>query len=298
MPQQEAFKFLAGRSPDVPTDPSQFEETWKRAKNAVEQGPPANLDAEPEVLPPESEPHLARLKEQVHFKEAVGQYKAWSIQSLLIDRLLSIQRYIDEAYALESVGNISGSETAKALEIALPIERTPKNVMSQIDPVAKSISVFSHNIDLRVHGPAQGQDPNTKRLTFGFQVGWGTPMITVAHLSGRYILKNGYHRVLGLRKRGFERVPALVFEATRLEDTGANRPGFAGTELLTSAHPPNMADFYAEGVSVSLNLRPVTKVLRITAEEFLLPVEITQPPPPAPSNGSPLEDGERKRFQG
>src|SRR5260221_7149777 len=95
---------------------------------------------------------------------------------------------------------------------------------------------------------------------------WGQ----VTELEGRYFLKNGYHRVWILRNQGDQFVPAIVTKARSVEDIGAG-PGFFPPALILSDQPPLVRYFFDDVLAPELRLKSTMKVIRFTAQEFILP---------------------------
>lgn len=265
MPLADADRYLRGRSPDVPADAREFGAFWKRFNDATAGGPPPDLDAAPKPL--EASHHANELVNQPAFKAAVAKHH-WALQTVRIDALLCTQRRVDEGFAALSTGGVTPTDPQRIREVALPLDRDPRPVETKVE--GKTVTVSYDSPDLRLIGPVHSYDPATDRTTVGFTVGWGSPFVTVSRIGERHFLKNGYHRVFGLRARGVERVPAVVLEAARLEDTGAGRPGFFGAEALESARPPTVAAFFDDGLSVSVRVPTSTKRFRVTVEESVV----------------------------
>jgi hypothetical protein len=125
------------------------------------------------------------------------------------------------------------------------------------------------------------------------------PFIQVAHFRDRYILKNGYHRVFVVRSAGVHHVPCILVEAESLADAGGGRPGFFQEPLLMSRSPPTFSSFFLDTIAPPLKMHALTKVVRILAEEFVLP-GVVQPQatpelpekPSVPSSPVSTEKGE------
>jgi hypothetical protein len=264
MPHDEAERFLRGRSPDVPAGASEFKRLWQAASTRAARGPAPKADARPQPL--KAPRHVARLAKQPRFREVVARHR-WSLQTVAIDALLSVQRRVDEGFASKSVGDIDPDDAAAVLEVALPLSSKARPVQTKVERRAVTLSTDSP--DLRVLQPFTSYDPASDRTTVGFTVGWGSPFVTVARVGSRLVLKNGYHRVYGLRAFGVERVPAVVLEARRMEEAGAGRPGFSSGELLSGPRPPTVASFFDDAVSVSVRVPTVTRFVRVHAEDGL-----------------------------
>ncbi len=85
-------------------------------------------------------------------------------------------------------------------------------------------------------------------------------------------IRDGYHRLCGLIALGATVVPCIHIKARTFEETGAARPGFFGYEVLYSDRPPQLRDFLDDRQSLEVTTAAVRKVVRIRAEEFVVPV--------------------------
>src|SRR5439155_2629740 len=94
-------------------------------------------------------------------------------------------------------------------------------LLVNFNPVTNTFNIVTDNLDFRIVGNVQGQDPQSGRRFFGFALGSGLPQISVAEYKGRYLLKNGYHRAYVLAKAGHERIPVLLVSVNNYADTGA-----------------------------------------------------------------------------
>jgi hypothetical protein len=72
--------------------------------------------------------------------------------------------------------------------------------------------------------------------------------------------------------QGFERIPCIFIIARSFEELGAATPGFFPYETLFSDHPPFLRDFLDEAVSISAKQTAIRKVIRISAEEFVVAI--------------------------
>ena len=64
----------------------------------------------------------------------------------------------------------------------------------------------------------------------------------------------------------------MLIDGADFGDTGAARPGgFFPEELLFSAKPPQFLHFFAVGLASDVVLRAKMKIIRVRAEEFVVP---------------------------
>ena len=94
--------------------------------------------------------------------------------------------------------------------------------------------------------------------------------LNVAHYQGRYFIRDGYHRAVGLLHNNAEPqiiIPCILIEAQTLNQTGW-RPGMIAEAVLLSDHPPYISDFWDEEVSRELLQRAKRRVFRIRLDLF------------------------------
>lgn len=147
---------------------------------------------------------------------------------------------------------------------------------SQIEERAFTISTTNPN--LRILGPVQGiasiaPDPSTPTRNVpqvGFAIDLGTPFIQVVEFQRRWFIRDGYHRCYGLLQRGINRIPCVFVKARDFSETGANRPGFIGQEVLMGPRPPMLTDFLDTTFSIDVRQPSIVKVVRVVAQEFMV----------------------------
>ena len=62
----------------------------------------------------------------------------------------------------------------------------------------------------------------------------GSPYVQIAHWSGRYFVRDGHHRAVGLLARGIHVVPAILIKARSGHIRGRTR---CGTRCGADRHP-------------------------------------------------------------
>jgi hypothetical protein len=269
MGEQEALNFLRSMCIlDVKTD-DEVKEIWRKAKAAVEVSSPVDFSAEVLGIDKEFAGQLDVVSKDPLFPEAIQQRKS-SFKLVEIDKIVCFQQYIITDYSKELAKEYDLSDVGRLIDFCLPSKRAKRPIAVVSAP--QEFTILSSSQDLRVLGPSQMQDPVTKRTVFGFGVGWGSPFIQVVKFKGLYFLRNGYHRVYEIRRGAVTHVPCILIEGESFADTGAMKPGFFGEQLLTSDRPPIFADFLSDKIAPPLHMKPFTKVVRVRAEESVLPV--------------------------
>lgn len=275
MGEQEALNFLKSMCILRAKTDEETKEIWQNAKSAVEVS--SGLKTPIEVLDIDEKfgGQLEAVSKDPLFPEAFQQ-KKWSFKLVEIDQLVCFQQYVITDYSRELTKEYDLSDPAQLIEFCLPSKRAKRPIA--VTSSQQEFTLLSSSQDLRVLGPAQMQDPVTKRTVFGFGVGWGSPFVQVVKFSGRYFLRNGYHRVYQIREAAVKHVPCVMIEGENFADTGAIRAGFFGEQLLTSNHPPMFADFFSDKIAPPIHMKPFTKVVRVRADESVLPLIL----PPTP----------------
>jgi hypothetical protein len=103
----------------------------------------------------------------------------------------------------------------------------------------------------------------------------GGPFFEVARFRNRWFLRDGYHRAYALLAAKVFFIPAVIVEATTIEELGANQPWFFSEEILFSHAPPRVADFLDDDLVLEYDRPALIKTLRIKMEETLTPATYT-----------------------
>ncbi len=275
MEEQDAINFL--KSCILSASDDEIREFWRKAKSEVDSL--SIPDLTPEIIEIEDtfKEQLDTVSKNPLFLEAVQQRK-WEFKFIEIDKLVCFQKYVDTDYSDEIAKEYDFSNTSELIDFCLPEKPLKRPMGIAFAPQEHSYTIFSSSPDLRIIGLMQNQDPINKRQSFGFLVGWGVPYIQVIKFKDRYFLKNGYHRTYVLRKNGIRYLPCILSESENFIDTGAVNPGFFSQELLMSNKPPIFANFFSDNFSPNLQMRHMTKIVRVKAEEYVLPGMVQFPP--------------------
>jgi len=126
---------------------------------------------------------------------------------------------------------------------------------------------MSPNPNLRIAGhfagPLQGAAPGPPLL--GFFVAFMPSFVQVARFEGRYVLRDGYHRALGLLASGISQVPAFVRDFDAIEQMVP--PGMLPQGAWLGTTPPVLPDYFDNGVAATVALPAVQKLLIVQAIE-------------------------------
>lgn len=191
----------------------------------------------------------------------------YEIVSFPISHLVAMQRTVTtDAY--EDLPT-EDDEFEELLEYCLPTEGqsiTFGNEISTEGGEFNGYQVISRDPNL---GSAMQikNTPNGHEIIF--QIGGSPNFVQIKQYKGRYILKNGYHRVVKLYEAGRTHVPAVLSDAESWEDVTQNADHF-GPQVVLQDRPPLVTDFLADWAK-SIKRPATNKVIRVMQETTSFP---------------------------
>jgi hypothetical protein len=159
------------------------------------------------------------------------------------------------------------------LRFCLPLRDETQKTAHPVafNSATNTLTMATENLDMRIIGNFQGEDPETGRRIFGFACGRGLSQMSVVAYKGIYMVKNGYHRAFALLEEGHKFMPCIVVKADNYQFTGAGGPGFFPFDLMLSDRSPLLSDFQSEAAVT--HLRPLLRmVVSIHAEAQIITV--------------------------
>jgi hypothetical protein len=147
-------------------------------------------------------------------------------------------------------GAISGPDDLQAIaRVCLPLDAKidPETVNFEQGPPFR---MRTTNANARVQRYGFGEPhPDSGLIPVVFLVGEAEPCIQVIEFKGRFYLRNGYHRAVGLMRRGVQQLPALVMHAAKWEDVNHELgkgwffdPRRLGADMPTLRHFANASE--------------------------------------------------------
>ncbi len=270
-----ASNYLQGQG--VPLKPHELESLKAeiRRARAYVQALPSRKGEPPEIRPMEGTIE-ARLKSQLEpestFQEHLIGMRDPNFAWVELSKLIVFQPQINTKY-VESFSPPPESEPAKVVEFCLPptSKAQSKQVVQGFNPVSNTFTIVTDNLDFRILGNVQGEDPQSGRKFVGFAYGGGLPQMSVVEYKGQYILKNGYHRAYALFRAGHKFLPTLLVHTDSYANTGAGAPGFFPVDTVLSDRPPRLADF-STPAAVAIPRRLLRVMVTVHAEVQVFPV--------------------------
>jgi hypothetical protein len=278
MPRDEAIGTFLGRAQMPNDDVTEFAERWNAAHQALERRELYNLPVPAlQEIPPELEQRANAFRTRPDVLAAL-QGLNWALGIADLEHVLSFQKTVTEEHALDRVAGVDPDDLAGLFTLSLPDPAGPTNLEFAADADHKGLTFFSPNPNLRFGGhviqqgqiPAAAGQPAQTLNVAGFVISHGAPFIQVAEHNGRWFVRDGYHRCYGFLRRGIRRVPCVFIRARSLDELGANQPVFVRPEVLFGDRPPFLRDFLDDRVSATTQHRDIRKILRVSAQEFLI----------------------------
>ena len=247
----------------------------ERARRAVAARPEGiDQDGLVRAAPPELAEHIRGLQAS----QATQPYYAegWRVALVDLTRVVACQPFTVSDQATNRVAAIDPEDLDSVAALTLPTTQG-EPVTARFDPLQRAWIVMSANSNLRIVGPAgpplqpsgETQVPPTGAL-LGFGVLNGVSFMQVACLRGRYYLRDGYHRALGLLNRGITIVPAFVRDITAFEEIFPDPRTLLPQDAYLGSRPPVLPDMLDDTVSASVQVPAVQTMIVISGMQFPL----------------------------
>ena len=202
----------------------------------------------------------------------------WTLGIADLEHVLSFQKTVVEDHALDHVAGAEANDFAGLFPICLPDPAGPINIECAVDADHKGLTFVSSNPNLRLGGhviqqaeiPAAAGQPTQRLNVAGFIFNFGAPFIQIAEFNRRWFIRDGYHRCYGFLRRGIRHIPCVFVHARNFDELGANQPAFIRQEVLFGEKPPFVKDFLDDRVSATTQHKDIRKILRVSAQEFLI----------------------------
>jgi hypothetical protein len=269
MPEDEAIATLLGRNREPDDDLTALSARIERARASLAARAPF-VATDPLVL--HDRTRLDELAQRDDIKASFAGMH-WTVEMVDMALVQSLQVAIKVDGLDERIGPVV-ADPAELWELCIPTERKdpPRGAFKDADQRGYTLS--SLNPNLRVAGSkvdtmevVTAAGP-IKVQAVMFFVSFGHSYMHVAHHGGRYFLRDGYHRVVGLMAAGITKMPCLVVNMQgSFEEIMPGRQSFP-RDVCFSDRPPLVSDFLDDAVADDFR-RPVSrKVIRIRTEEF------------------------------
>jgi hypothetical protein len=201
---------------------------------------------------PELEDYIGRLRAHADFMPYAKE--GWTVAVADLTRVGALQQTVSWDPAESRLVDTEPTNMQMLAALTLPIRHAQEAVPLQFDPALNTWIVNSRNPNLRIMGhfntPIDAGDGQTY-LGCGFLVAVSPSFLQVVRWRGRYLLRDGYHRSLGLLSRGVTHVPVLFRELGDF-DVLERLPGMLPETSFLGERPPMLADYLSDTVSAAV----------------------------------------------
>lgn len=251
--------------PDVSDDA--LRPHWQAARAQL--GP-----ATPSAGYPKIDPLPASAK---HHMDALMQ-KPWLMQSLHTSLLGAAFQMVELAplIAYQLTVDCDRSDHHNGGAAHVPAEAEIFAMCLPLDPVVENVQVHQQSNNALI--TSAGLNFRTFQVGFmntpfghfvGVQVGPSVPLLHVVRYNGRCYLHNGFHRAVGLLKRGITHAPCVVRDVPDAAAAGINPPGTFSTNVLEAADPPTVAHF-ANGRAYDVTLKRFKRSIHVSWSDYVI----------------------------
>ena len=240
-----------------------------QARNAVLARPPIT-DVSSAVSDPGDElsTYLDTFRSQTAFQPFATE--GWEVKIADLTKVCALQPMVFWDHAEERTQPAVIGDMLSLAAVTLPIRKAPESLPLQFDPVRNTWMVASRNPNLRIIGQfnAPINDGNGQTFTgCGFLIAISPSFVQVIKYRGRYLLRDGYHRSIGLLSRGMTHAPVLYREFTEFQPLGLG-PGMLPEQSYLGDRPPMLADYLSETVSAEIHAPASQKMVVIQGMEM------------------------------
>ena len=192
--------------------------------------------------------HVNALQSHQLFQDFVAE-GGWSVKLVDLTRVCGFQLLVHIDHAEDRAAVAVIGDMPSIAEVTLPIGKTVEKPEAYFDAGAGAWIVASRNPNFRIlqqiEALAQSQDGRTVSM-YGFIVAPSLSFVQVIKYRGRYMLRDGYHRSVGLLARGVTTAPVLYKEYGDFADLGVGMT----VEPASRERPPLLPDYLNDEVSV------------------------------------------------
>lgn len=260
--QQEAVNLLRNSCVVADGTDAALTAEWQAARAKL--GPPVANAGNPDIqpVPAAGHAHMAQLTQQPWVLGALqGTLVGATFQMIELAPLLAYQFNVDLARSDHHNGGAAAAAPAldTIFQMCLPLQPIIENVRS--NPLPNAVLITSKGLNFQQLSQGVMQTPMGHFV--GLQVGLSLPLMHVVRHNGRCYLHNGYHRAVGLSRRGVTHAPCIFRDVTDHAAVGI-RPNLTfQAQLLESGNPPTVGHL-ANGRAYDVNLKVFTRTLHVS----------------------------------
>ena len=266
--EQEVRQLVTQRGVHTPDELEDLIERWRVGRRRLDEAAPWADSERVEVLEPG--PELAARVQEVsqseQFRTTVEKIP-YRPAVVSLGELVAFQFTVDRPYCA-SFEVAAGASVLDVANITLPTAPPKFPLRVAGDGAGVTLSAPGPNLRIASMG-VQASDGGPLRFTVDLT--FGSPFVQVAEFEGRMLLRNGYHRAVGLLTQGVSHAPVILLQCADYTQTGAAGPGFFARHVVMGPKPP-LLKHYLSPFAIEFNAADLHKTIRLRPDEFLLPM--------------------------
>jgi hypothetical protein len=255
-------------------DPLSFLVAWQGQAGAAAALPQEYAPAKLDALSSRGQRHSSLITANPIFKAVYG--PTAKIQMVELGRLIAFQWHVDSVVSDAVHGatlTATPSEedvlnTCLPPEIVGPAPTLWQGIQKRPGNAIGSVVASSTDLTFDMANGFPQWDASTGQIAIVLSS--NSNLMLVRQHGDRLALANGYHRAAALRARGVEMAPAVVVQVASTAAIVPG-PGFFQEPIVTSARPPLVDDFQNDALALTVDVRAMMKVVRVTVESLLVP---------------------------
>lgn len=196
--------------------------------------------------------------------------EGWQIKVVDLSKVIALQPVVFWDHAQERTVRADHSDLRSVAEITLPVSAELEQLPLQFDATRNTWMITSRNPNLRILGPISAlvDTPGGQKVTScGFGIAVCASYVQVVRYKGRLLLRDGYHRSLGLVSRAVTRAPVLFREFGQFDNLGLGA-GMLPEAAFLGERPPHIADYLDDAVAAQVEMPASQKMIVVQGIEM------------------------------
>lgn len=230
------------------------------AEEAAKLGP-VSFDVDPQPLSTEAQVAADAIAQEEIFQQIFGAVPP-AFSSVRIDGLLAAQKHVDAGFGDALDEQLAdANDEAEVLRFCMRANPIESPIVGP-DGLVTFSSHYAQNLQatpMRIEevGP-------TEFRIYASVVSRPNYLQVVPLMTGRYVLANGYHRAVALRRKGVERLPCVMLQPVpSLMALQFYPPAMFSDQHMMFPRPPMVADFLNDKVTATLGRRGRNHIVRV-----------------------------------
>ena len=234
---------------------------WQAARAKLGTAYPRAGQPDFQAIPAAGQAHLSQLVAQPWMQNALkGGLLGGMFQMVELAQLLAFQFHVDMARSDHHNGaTMTAPSLADMLSMCLPLQLVPEGVRTNRGPNSVLVTCDGLNFQTAVAGVF----PTPYGFFAGLEAAPTIPLLHVVRFNGRSYLHNGFHRAVGLVRRGVTHAPCFVRDVADAAAAGINPPQTFAATTLESANPPTVGHF-GTGLAYDVNMKVFTRTIHVS----------------------------------